>query len=110
VNRLTNKDGWVDPKKGQYELLSSPAAAVIHGSRTTASGQYTDDVFFEFSDSSDPLTPPCSFTAYSQSRALSFYDMSTNFCNIANLYRDQGGAEFSAGRLNCLFQDMSKCG
>ena len=67
-------------------------------------------MYFEFAGASDPLNPPCKFQGYSQSRALSFYDFSTNLCNLVNLFRDQPGSSYDAPRLKCLFQDESKCG
>ena len=81
-----------DPHNGgTYSLLTSTDPSVLLGQRLTGSGSattYTDHFALTFS----PTAAGCSVTACSQSQGMSFYDYSTNYCNIHVLYcRGQDG-------------------
>ena len=81
-----------DPHNGgTYSLLASTNTSVLLGQRLTGSGSattYTDHFALTFS----PTAAGCSVTACSQSQGMSFYDYSTNYCNIHVLYcRGQDG-------------------
>ena len=52
---IQGKDGWRDPKGGDYVLQGTPLPDLVQGTRTTASGEYTDDFEFNLSASGMPL-------------------------------------------------------
>jgi len=71
--RLERKTG-----KGTY-MLSDKVALQF-----AASGKYTDVMMFSFADR--PGKFQCQITACSESQVNSYLDLSTNYCNIRNLY------------------------
>ena len=94
--RVAGTAGWKDPHtrhgpgtQGRYTLLSAEPAAsdgtpgAISLSRVTADGRYTDlmDVGFEAQ-----VGGGCTVLACSESQVPSYRDMSTNFCNLHDLY------------------------
>ena len=128
--RISGEGGWTDPKSspGTYQLLSTTAGSYTSGSRTTANGQYTDKFDFKYSvhlgGNSTGLrgrvTGGCRIDACSQSQSTSYYDYSTNYCNMYNLFcatkdgckivnTDLTWSEDSAGIFECSFDDKSDC-
>jgi len=82
--RVKGVNGWVDPHNhGTYTMLHDEAG-VMRLKRVTGNGKYTDMLMFTFSDWGGDYG--CQVTACSESQVNSFLDMSTNFCNLHNLY------------------------
>lgn len=73
---------WVggDPGKGLYDIKEQKADTYFWATRTTPVHRYVDDIAFEFSESASG----CSVKARSRSQSLSYYDYSTNYCNMWN--------------------------
>ncbi len=70
-----------DPGKGIYAFHDvSPSGTYIWVTRTTPVKKYIDDIAFEFSQSGSD----CVVKSRSRSQSLSYYDYSTNFCNMWN--------------------------
>jgi hypothetical protein len=83
INLRITSPAWIDPHNaGTYKQITSQSGDV-HGSRTTASGKYTD--LFNFS-LIDIEGKGCQLTACSESQVFSIFDYSTNYCNLRNLY------------------------
>lgn len=93
--RVAAEAGWRDPHtrhgagtRGAYALLGRAAAAAdgtpgaLSLSRTTADGSYTDLMDLSF----ESRAGGCVVQACSESQVPSFLDMSTNFCNLHDLY------------------------
>ena len=74
-------DGYAagDVGKGVYEYVES-SSEYFWVTRTTPVHKYVDDIAFELSDSADG----CVVKSRSRSRTLSYYDYSTNYCNMWN--------------------------
>jgi serine protease 16 len=93
--RVRGEAGWRDPHtrhgvgtRGRYSLLRHEGMAqdgtpgMISLSRVTADGAYTDLMDFSFQrDGSGCVVQACS-----ESQVPSFLDMSTNYCNLHDLY------------------------
>jgi len=86
--RAEGQNGWVDPHNGGvYSVLSSDAT-VIQTQRTTNPKTsvggivYTDKQTFTLTDQSGS----CKIEACSESQGTSIADMSTNYCDIKNLF------------------------
>jgi hypothetical protein len=81
--RLAAEGGWVDPHNAGKYKLQSEDGNLLEGSRLTGNGKYTDlfDLAFFESDKGG-----CLVTACSESQVSSILDMSTNYCNLHNLY------------------------
>ena len=90
---------------GSYAVWDATAEEMLWATRTTKNGKYTDDVLFEFfADSTDFNAGSCTVKAKSRSRSLSYYDYSTNYCNMANvLHTVAGSADVSASVTECKF-------
>eukprot|EP00933_Yihiella_yeosuensis_P071381 TRINITY_DN7958_c0_g2_i4.p1 TRINITY_DN7958_c0_g2~~TRINITY_DN7958_c0_g2_i4.p1 ORF type:complete len:181 (+),score=26.86 TRINITY_DN7958_c0_g2_i4:1042-1584(+) len=86
LDRINEKNGWVDPHNGgTYTLLSDPSAEVLQVERETGDKKYVDKMDFTFA----PLkgdAGSCELMGCSESQVTSFLDFSTNFCNIHDLY------------------------
>jgi hypothetical protein len=82
-SRLAAKGGWSDPHNSGTYKLQSEYGNLLEGSRLTGNGKYTDlfDLAFFDSDEGGCLVPACS-----ESQVSSILDMSTNYCNLHNLY------------------------
>ena len=94
--RVGGAVGWRDPHtrhgagtRGAYALLGQGAPAAADGapgtlslSRTTADGSYTDLMDLSF----ESRAGGCVVQACSESQVPSYLDMSTNFCNLHDLY------------------------
>lgn len=82
--RLLGKDNWIDPKSrpGKYLLLESKPLSTF-GQRTTGDGSnYTDKFLFTYNDIQ---AKGCIVTGCSVAQSASYYDYSTNYCNMHNL-------------------------
>lgn len=87
--RAGAQNGWVDPHNGGiYSVLSSVTGSSVTTQRTTnpktsVGGQlYTDKQIFTLSEQDGK----CTIEACSESQGTSVGDMSTNYCDIRNLY------------------------
>lgn len=83
--RITKEGGWTDPHHaGTYKFKGQGTApTTLEASRTTANGQYTDELGIVFEAYGDG---GCVVYGCSVSQVTSFKDYSTNFCNVHNLY------------------------
>ena len=82
--RILGKDSWVDPKShpGKYELIESQPTKTL-GSRTTGDGSnYVDKFEFIYTDVEGK---GCIVSGCSVAQSPSYYDYSTNYCNMRNL-------------------------
>lgn len=69
-----------DPGKGIYAFKEYVDDRYFWMTRTTPVRKYVDDIAFEFAQSCDG----CTIKARSRSQSLSYYDYSTNYCNMWN--------------------------
>eukprot|EP00744_Colponema_vietnamica_P004289 GILI01006434.1.p1 GENE.GILI01006434.1~~GILI01006434.1.p1 ORF type:complete len:197 (-),score=88.72 GILI01006434.1:154-672(-) len=73
-----------DPSNGLYELLGKDEGKlVLRATRTTPVKKYVDDVILQLVQQGDN----CFVEGKSRSQSLSYYDYSTNFCNLYNPLR-----------------------
>lgn len=74
--------GWKsgDPGKGLYDIKEESANNYIWVTRTTPVKRYVDDISFQFASTS----AGCQVSSKSRSQSLSYYDFSTNYCNMWN--------------------------
>lgn len=82
--RIQGKDGWVDPKShpGKYLLLGSEPTKTM-AQRTTGDGSnYVDKFTFTYTDVEGK---GCLVTGCSVAQSTSYYDYSTNYCNMHNV-------------------------
>lgn len=88
--RMASQGGWKDPHNGGTYKLKSEGTnpTTLEASRTTANGQYTDQlgIVFEEYGASSSNGAGCAVYGCSVSQVTSFMDYSTNFCNIHDLY------------------------
>merc|ERR1711871_1148978 len=78
----TQSGSWRDPHNGGVYTVTSSDASTMSFDHQTGNKKYTDKIKFTFSDSETG----CSIQACSESQVTSVLDMSTNFCNIHDLY------------------------
>jgi hypothetical protein len=118
IARLGAENNWVDPhNQGTYTLSEgSSDSNRLEASRLTGNKLYTDKLAFGFTDSSSPSG--CAVSACSVSQVTSVLDMSTNYCNLRNLYCNskQDGCPVVHHELtyketyqNCWQRNASKC-
>ena len=69
-----------DAGKGVYEYVESAQDTYFWMTRTTPVHKYVDDILFELTETD----AGCGVKAKSRSRSLSYYDYSTNYCNMWN--------------------------
>lgn len=74
--------GWKtgDPGKGLYDIKEEKENTYIWVTRTTPVRHYVDDIAFQFAQTS----AGCQVSSRSRSQSLSYYDYSTNYCNMWN--------------------------
>merc|ERR1712046_562410 len=88
VNNMAEDAGWVDPHNGGIYTLISSSDGLVSTQRTTnpatsVGGKlYTDKQNFVLTDTGSG----CEIKACSQSQGFSVGDLSTNYCNLRNLY------------------------
>jgi hypothetical protein len=85
LNRISGKNGWVDPhKKGTYSTISGAGSTdmLMKTKRLTGNKKYTDLQDFTFATSGSG----CVVEACSESQVMSYLDYSTNYCNLHDLY------------------------
>jgi hypothetical protein len=70
-----------DPGKGIYAFKEVKEGTYIWVTRTTPVKKYVDDIAFEFTQSTGA---DCTVNSRSRSQTLSYYDYSTNYCNMWN--------------------------
>lgn len=70
-----------DPGKGIYKFIDQKDSTYFWMTRTTPVKKYVDDIAFEFFQAA---TGDCIVKARSRSQSLSYYDYSTNYCNMWN--------------------------
>merc|ERR1712086_80977 len=73
---------WRDPHNGGTYTVTSSDASTMSFDHQTGNKKYTDKIKFSFSDTE----AGCSIQACSESQVTSVLDMSTNYCNIHDLY------------------------
>ena len=78
-----------DTSAGTYALVTETDNSSIWATRTTPVKHYVDDILFQYSSNSNG---GCSIAAKSRSQTLSYYDYSTNFCNMWNVFQVVGGS------------------
>ena len=83
-NTLTN---FKDPAGGNYAIVQKNSPSSIWVTRTTPVKKYVDDI--EFTVGSN-VSGSCTMSAKSRSQSLSYYDYSTNYCNMFNVIRTSG--------------------
>ena len=108
VIESTIKNGFADPSKGDYALKEDGLNDYVWATRTTPVKKYVDDVLFEFVSSSEG----CQVNMKSKSETLSYYDYSTNYCNMYNVIRETFGVTFGDVTVsNCKFpaSDLATC-
>eukprot|EP00933_Yihiella_yeosuensis_P071080 TRINITY_DN79279_c0_g1_i1.p2 TRINITY_DN79279_c0_g1~~TRINITY_DN79279_c0_g1_i1.p2 ORF type:complete len:189 (-),score=40.31 TRINITY_DN79279_c0_g1_i1:475-1041(-) len=82
--RVKGENGWVDPHNhGTYSMISDQGGA-MKLKRVTGNGKYTDMMVLTFAGLEEDSS--CQIAACSESQVNSWLDMSTNFCNLHNLY------------------------
>jgi len=74
---------WRDPHNGGTYTITSSDASSMSFNHLTGTKKYTDHIKFTFSDTGNG---GCSIQACSESQVTSVLDMSTNYCNIHDLY------------------------
>jgi hypothetical protein len=89
IARLRAENNWVDPhNQGTYTLSeansNSDSTNRLEASRLTGNKMYTDKLAFGFTNSTSQSG--CTVSACSVSQVTSILDMSTNYCNLRNLY------------------------
>lgn len=86
--RASAQNGWVDPHNGGIYSVTSSSATGLQTQRTTnpktsVGGKvYTDKQIFTFT----PQGTGCEIKGCSESQSTSVADMSTNYCDMRNLY------------------------
>ena len=70
-----------DPGKGIYKFIDQKENTYFWMTRTTPVKKYVDDIAFEFSTDA---SGDCVVKSRSKSQSLSYYDYSTNYCNMWN--------------------------
>jgi hypothetical protein len=115
--RIQGKDGWTDPKShpGKYLLLDSQPGRTL-AQRTTGDGSnYVDKFLFTYTDVEGE---GCLVTGCSAAQSASYYDYSTNYCNMHNLLCGKAeGCKVSRHDIRppkesfheCLFHDVTMC-
>eukprot|EP00928_Gymnodinium_smaydae_P066613 TRINITY_DN4959_c0_g2_i1.p1 TRINITY_DN4959_c0_g2~~TRINITY_DN4959_c0_g2_i1.p1 ORF type:complete len:512 (+),score=54.02 TRINITY_DN4959_c0_g2_i1:75-1610(+) len=87
--RASQLNGWVDPHNGGIYSVISSTSSELRTQRTTnplkavGGKEYTDKQVFTFTDDGSGY---CKIEGCSESQGLSYYDFSTNYCNLRNLY------------------------
>ena len=75
-----------DVGKGVYAFVDQKEGTYFWMTRTTPVKKYVDDIAFEFSQ----VGADCVVKSRSRSQSLSYYDYSTNFCNMWNPLKNTG--------------------
>ena len=71
---------------GTYQVWDATEEEQIWATRLTPSGWFKDDVLFEFfGDPEDFQAKGCTVKSKSRSQFISYYDYSTNYCNMWNV-------------------------
>ena len=84
VVMMVNFKDFKDPAHGTYKKVEEVGDTFWY-TRTTPVKHYVDDVEFVLSE---VAYRTCKVTAKSRSQSLSYYDYSTNFCNMYNVIRE----------------------
>lgn len=85
LNTLTNFQHG-DAGKGVYAFVEQKSDTYFWMTRTTPVKKYVDDIAFELSQ----VGGDCVVKSRSKSQSLSYYDYSTNFCNMWNPLKTSG--------------------
>lgn len=73
---------WVDPHNRGVYTIKSQSDSEMSLSHLTGNKKYTDQLLFTFSEANGG----CTVTGCSESQVTSVLDMSTNYCNLHDLY------------------------
>ncbi len=84
---ITKYEGG-DVGAGVYAFVDKVDDTYIWTTRTTPVHKYVDDIGFEFATSGSD----CQVKAKSRSETLSYYDYSTNYCNMWNVFNGSESA------------------
>jgi len=76
-----------DPGKGIYQFVDTLESKYFWLTRTTPVKKYVDDIAFEFFPTA---SGDCTVKSRSRSQSLSYYDYSTNYCNMWNPLKNAG--------------------
>merc|ERR1712022_64354 len=96
---------WTDPhNKGKYTITSSSGSAMAL-KHLTGTGKYTDKLMLTFSSTSNG---GCSLDACSESQVTSVLDMSTNYCNLHDLYCSDDECHVLSSKLS-YSEDVKSC-
>lgn len=79
--RISGKN-WTDPHNSGAYALTFLSPFSVAAMRTTGDGKYTDRLAFAFEETKKT----CEVQGCSASQVTSVIDMSTNYCNLYNLY------------------------
>jgi len=100
--RASGSNGWVDPHNGGVYSVLSVSATEIETQRTTnpktsvGGVVYTDKQIFTLTEQGEG---ECLIEACSESQGTSVGDMSTNYCDLRNLYcGSEDGCKSAAGK------------
>jgi len=105
---------WTDPhNKGVYTVTSNSGSSIAL-SHLTGNKKYTDKLLLTFSDTANG---GCSLAGCSESQVFSVLDMSTNYCNLHDLYCSDSQCHVIKSALHYTEDvtassgqhDMSKC-
>ena len=112
LKQLTDTSSDPASPPGHYDAKESGDNDYVWTVRTTANGQYKDDVIFEFSEDGDNQ---CYIHARSQSQSLSYLDNNVNFCNMFNIIKQvdssiAGGQGYKVGQCKAGQSDYTACG
>ena len=89
-------------RESNYTLISSSASALtIHSTHTSPVHRYIDDQHMSLAPSTSGTG--CDMDAKSESRPISIYDYSTNFCDVYNLLRAGPAFSYDVSTLECPF-------
>ena len=77
-----------EPKAGgMYAVWDATEEESIWATRTTPTKHYVDDILFDYFGNTENFNDPgCRVEAKSRSQSLSYYDYSTNYCNMWNVF------------------------
>lgn len=96
---------WIDPHNHGTYTLKASNSTTLHASHLTGTGLYTDQLAFQFVDTST-TEQHCTLHACSTSQVTSLLDYSTNYCNLYNLYH---GGEFLKHKLTVKHEAYPDC-
>ena len=91
--------------KGIYEVYDATEEETLWVTRTTPTKKYVDDISFNFipPNTEDFNVKGCTVEGKSRSRSLSYYDYSTNYCNMWNMFTSVGDEQNKIEVTDCAW-------